>query len=813
MPRMSTVAPPSSDVASTDVSNPVAARWVPARVARPARRSRACARPRALATLAAVGVALGVRGLPGVAGRGRSRHRVDGLPRLRPLRDLGREPPAAGPRAPGRRRRRSAGSSPSRPPSPSSPGARWPGRSPPGSRARRGSRPARLVLAFAATTAVVRWDRSVLTESLAMSTCALLLAALLWAFDRTTWPRVARARHRRRAVRGGTRHRRVDRVGARGRGRDRDGRLPPWGARRRRRTGARGVRRRPARRCAGRGPRRAQHRARVLRAGLPVSRSRRLVRGARHARRRRRPRVRGRRPSRRRARRRSSASTTATPACSRWCAGSTTTAPRPSRGGCSRTRGTCSPSRPTSPSGPTTSAAGASTATPAPERTELVPVDAVMTPNAWIVLGLCAAAVAVILSSRRPPHDRRTRRAALRRARPACTCSSRGTATAWRPHATPASATCRRGSASCCSSCSRPRSSVGRLARAARCGPRRVTAVRPGYIAPMATYEDIPPPEPKEIDEQNWLQLKDLIHRSVLKGHPYEGKEQCDNCLYYLDPDDDISYCWHPTLRILVGGQWWCQWWEAGADRLTHTKLAMPLHSTPKKNGIHDPPFSSWSRKSTVAVATTPQCGLPGIEVRPAVVGTPQGDGPPRIDDVGVPVDGRAERVVLVELAEHVQQRAPVRSVPLVRRARPRTRPRPGPARLRAPRRTRRRTRSRRRRSGRRSRCARRRSARRTSGRTTGAPSIESVTNHVSGNFSSQSSTSLGPVRPSAQHRVGRRGDHVAGARDALQQRRVVGRADAEPVREQHEWIRSLRAVRRVPDVGRDRAVRRRCQS
>jgi hypothetical protein len=57
--------------------------------------------------------------------------------------------------------------------------------------------------------------------------------------------------------------------------------------------------------------------------------------------------------------------------------------------------------------------------------------------------------------------------------------------------------------------------------------------------------------------------LKDLLERATLKGHPYEGKEQCDNCLYYLDPDDDISYCWHPQLRILVGGQWWCQWWEA----------------------------------------------------------------------------------------------------------------------------------------------------------------------------------------------------------------------------------------------------------
>jgi hypothetical protein len=73
----------------------------------------------------------------------------------------------------------------------------------------------------------------------------------------------------------------------------------------------------------------------------------------------------------------------------------------------------------------------------------------------------------------------------------------------------------------------------------------------------MATYEDIPPPEPKEIDEKNWLVLKDL---------PYQGTEQCNNCLYYLDTDADISYCWHPTLRILVGAEWWCQWWEAIPD-------------------------------------------------------------------------------------------------------------------------------------------------------------------------------------------------------------------------------------------------------
>lgn len=78
----------------------------------------------------------------------------------------------------------------------------------------------------------------------------------------------------------------------------------------------------------------------------------------------------------------------------------------------------------------------------------------------------------------------------------------------------------------------------------------------------MAEYE-IPPPEPKPIDETNWLQLKELMDRAVLRGQPFQGNERCGNCLYYLDTDADISYCWHPQLRILVGTDWWCQWWEA----------------------------------------------------------------------------------------------------------------------------------------------------------------------------------------------------------------------------------------------------------
>jgi hypothetical protein len=43
-------------------------------------------------------------------------------------------------------------------------------------------------------------------------------------------------------------------------------------------------------------------------------------------------------------------------------------------------------------------------------------------------------------------------------------------------------------------------------------------------------------------------------------------EERCDNCLYYLDTTEEISYCWHQQLRILVGADWWCQWWEKIPD-------------------------------------------------------------------------------------------------------------------------------------------------------------------------------------------------------------------------------------------------------
>jgi hypothetical protein len=71
----------------------------------------------------------------------------------------------------------------------------------------------------------------------------------------------------------------------------------------------------------------------------------------------------------------------------------------------------------------------------------------------------------------------------------------------------------------------------------------------------------IPEPEPKPIDEKLAMELQILSSNAVLRGHP-SGDERCVNCRYYLDETSDFSYCWHPKIRILVGDNWWCQWWE-----------------------------------------------------------------------------------------------------------------------------------------------------------------------------------------------------------------------------------------------------------
>lgn len=70
------------------------------------------------------------------------------------------------------------------------------------------------------------------------------------------------------------------------------------------------------------------------------------------------------------------------------------------------------------------------------------------------------------------------------------------------------------------------------------------------------------PAEPREIDEQRYMELHIVAEHAMLR-HPAEGGgDLCRTCRFYLEPDANLSYCWHPKLRVLVGDDWWCQWWS-----------------------------------------------------------------------------------------------------------------------------------------------------------------------------------------------------------------------------------------------------------
>jgi hypothetical protein len=62
--------------------------------------------------------------------------------------------------------------------------------------------------------------------------------------------------------------------------------------------------------------------------------------------------------------------------------------------------------------------------------------------------------------------------------------------------------------------------------------------------------------------EQEFQDLQGLIRRAQLRGAP-NGDQRCDNCRFYVGEYKKIAYCNEPRLEILVGDDWWCQWWEA----------------------------------------------------------------------------------------------------------------------------------------------------------------------------------------------------------------------------------------------------------
>ena len=68
-----------------------------------------------------------------------------------------------------------------------------------------------------------------------------------------------------------------------------------------------------------------------------------------------------------------------------------------------------------------------------------------------------------------------------------------------------------------------------------------------------------------EVDEARFAQAQHVLKVSALRGAPLD-EDRCANCLYFLEPEDELSFCWHEKLQILVGSNWWCHFWEMRAD-------------------------------------------------------------------------------------------------------------------------------------------------------------------------------------------------------------------------------------------------------
>ena len=88
---------------------------------------------------------------------------------------------------------------------------------------------------------------------------------------------------------------------------------------------------------------------------------------------------------------------------------------------------------------------------------------------------------------------------------------------------------------------------------------------RPCGLGRLPTVSDyvIPEPEPKEIDEKLSIDLRHLADNAVLRGQP-PGDEKCESCRDHLEPYNEAPRtAGTRSSRILVGGEWWCQWWEA----------------------------------------------------------------------------------------------------------------------------------------------------------------------------------------------------------------------------------------------------------
>ncbi len=92
--------------------------------------------------------------------------------------------------------------------------------------------------------------------------------------------------------------------------------------------------------------------------------------------------------------------------------------------------------------------------------------------------------------------------------------------------------------------------------------------------------------EDPEIPPEREQEAMLLMHRqedAILEAHPHDD-ERCKECKWYLG-FGDIAYCWHQKIRMLVGYDWWCQWFETEEESEELLALQETANPIPGKVG------------------------------------------------------------------------------------------------------------------------------------------------------------------------------------------------------------------------------------
>jgi hypothetical protein len=60
---------------------------------------------------------------------------------------------------------------------------------------------------------------------------------------------------------------------------------------------------------------------------------------------------------------------------------------------------------------------------------------------------------------------------------------------------------------------------------------------------------------------QSVQELKQRVENVDLWAYS-TNEDRCDNCKFYRALKEDIGYCAHRDVDMVVGGPWWCKLWE-----------------------------------------------------------------------------------------------------------------------------------------------------------------------------------------------------------------------------------------------------------